>query len=217
MCLHDLSHTDTDLSFLLPEPRRGQRITLSWTGHRLMLCCAGCIIRAWVQCCSEHGCMAFACLAGQSKLIAVYMLQAVMLYDTALIFFPKKVRLNDFWGVIWNGCHSWCRLPSVSGFHISLVDLNICIRKETRRGECCGKELFAHAQRIELILWLGRFYPFLCLPFPSNFLPVPVCYLCSVILTAYTRCLAELLRKKEKKKVFRFSLQCLSGGFYALS
>lgn len=40
----------------------------------------------------------------------------------------------------------------ISGFHISLVDLNICVRKETGRGECCGKELFAHAQRIELIL-----------------------------------------------------------------
>lgn len=66
----------------------------------------------------------------------------------------------------------------ISGFHLSLVDLNICVRKETGRGECCGKELFAHTQRIELILWLGRFYTFPCLPFPSNFLPIPVCYQC---------------------------------------
>lgn len=40
----------------------------------------------------------------------------------------------------------------ISDFNVSLVDVNISGRKETGRGERYRKELFTHAQRIELIL-----------------------------------------------------------------
>lgn len=59
------------------------------------------------------------------------------------------------------GCSVFKKL--ISDFNVSLVDVNISGRKETGRGECYRKELFTHTQRIELILWLGRFYPLPCL------------------------------------------------------
>lgn len=48
------------------------------------------------------------------------------------------------------GCSVFKKL--ISGFHMSLVDLNNCVRKEMGRGKCCREEVFAHTHRIELIL-----------------------------------------------------------------
>lgn len=100
--------------------------------------------------------MAFACLAGQSKLLAVYMLQAGMLYDTAFFFFLRKQDLMIFevlrgMAVIHDAGSSVFK-KLISDFNVSLVDVNVSGRKETGRGECYRKELFTHAQRIELIL-----------------------------------------------------------------
>lgn len=106
---------------------------------------------------SKHGCMAFACLAGQSKLVAIYVLQAGMLYDTAFFFF--FLRKQDL--LIFEVLHGMAVIHDagssvfkklISDFNVSLVDVNISGRKETGRGERYRKELFTHAQRIELIL-----------------------------------------------------------------
>lgn len=77
------------------------------------------------------------CLSRRAEQLApVYVLQAGMLYDTALFVFLRKQDSN-FRGVRWNGCHS-CHSVSkklISGFHICLVDLKNCLKKRKRLWE----------------------------------------------------------------------------------
>lgn len=76
--------------------------------------------------------MAFACLAGQSSLfLSGCYRQACFMIQHFFFFFSEKAGCSNFRGVTWNGCHS-CHSVSkklISGFHISLVGLNSCLKK----------------------------------------------------------------------------------------
>lgn len=152
------------------------------------------------------------CLSCRAKqLVPVYMLQAGMLYDTALFFFSEKAGLSNFRGVTQNGCHSCHSVCKkwISGFHISWVDLNNCLKKRKMLWERFVPSRAEHWA--DPLTWKALF---ITLPaFPKQLSACP----CMLSMFSHPSSLytspCRSAEKTGKEKVFRFSLQGLSGVF----
>lgn len=199
------------MCFLLPELRQGHGIALSWTGPRVMSYCSGCIVRAWARCCGNHGCMAFACLAGQSSLFLSTCYRQACFMIQHFFLFSEKAGHSNFRGVTQNGCHSChpvCK-KLISGFHISWVDLNNCLKKRKMLWE---RFVPSHAEHwADPLTWKALF---ITLPaFPKQLSACP----CMLSMFSHPSSLytspCRGAEKTGKEKVFRFFLQGLSGGF----